>query len=112
MEKYMNNKVIDEINNLVNSIKESSIYKEYKDLELKISKNEEIKKLTDEIKSINKKLVKTPSIELENKLKELEEELNNIPLYIEYKEKVEELNNLLLVIKNKMDNFINEILIN
>ena len=111
MEKYMNNKVIDEINNLVNSIKESSIYKEYKDLELKISKNTDIKKLTDEIKSVNKKLVKTPSIELENKLKVLEKELNNIPLYIEYKEKVEELNNLLLVIKNKIDNFIKELLI-
>lgn len=111
MGKYMNNKVIDEINNLINSTKDSNIYKEYKDLELKISRNEDIKLLIEDIKSLNKKLVKTPSIDLEKELKSKEKELNSIPIYAEYKEKIEELNNLLLVIKNKMDNFIKELLI-
>ncbi len=111
MGKYMNNKVIDEINNLINSTKDSNIYKEYKDLELKISRNEDIKLLIEDIKALNKKLVKTPSIDLEKELKSKEKELNSIPIYVEYKEKIEELNNLLLVIKNKMDNFIKELLI-
>ena len=111
MENYMNSKVIEEIDNLINSIKISEIYKEYKDIEYKVSKNDNIKALIDEIRVINKKLVRTPSIDLENKLKQKENELNNIPLYLEYKYKIDELNNLLLVIKNKIDNFINELLI-
>ncbi len=49
--------------------------------------------------------------ELENKLKEKEDKLNNIPLYLDYKDKLNELNNLLLVVKNKIDNYIKEILI-
>jgi len=112
MVNYMNKDVIDEINSLINSIKESSIYKEYKNLELKISKNKDIKLLIKDIRVLNKKLVKTPSIDLEKELKLKEKELNDIPLYNEYKEKLDELNNLLLVIKNKMDNFIKELLIN
>ena len=112
MENYMNNNVIDEINNLINSIKDSNIYKEYKDLELKISKNEDIKLLIGDIRTLNKRLVKTPSINLENELKLKIKELNDIPLYSEYKEKLDELNNLLLVIKNKMDSFVKELLIN
>ena len=108
----MNNEVITEIDTLINAIKENTIYKEYIDLLNKVSNSNEIKELTNEIRKINKELVLTPSIELEEKLKLKEKELNEIPLYLEYKYKLEELNNMLTVIKNKVEVFMKDILIN
>ena len=112
MEYQMNNDVINEIDILMDTIKSSDIYKEYIDLLNKISESNEIKELTNEIRAINKKLVLTPSIELENKLKDTEKKLNEIPLYLEYKYKLEELKNMLTVIKNKVEVFMKDILIN
>jgi len=86
----MNNEVINEIDVLVSTIKSCDIYKEYIDLLNKVSASNEIKELTNEIRKINKELVLTPSIELEDKLKLKEKELNEIPLYLEYKYKLEE----------------------
>ena len=108
----MNNEVINEIDILMVTIKSTVIYKEYIDLLNKVNNSNEIKILTEEIRKINKQLVLTPSIELENKLKSKEKELNEIPLYLEYKYKLEELNNILTIIKNKVEIFMKDILIN
>ena len=108
----MNKEVINEIDTLINTIKSSDIYKEYIDLLDKVNSSNEIKELTNEIRLINKKLVLTPSIELEELLSKRQKELNEIPLYLEYKYKLEELNNMLTVIKNKVEIFMKDILIN
>ena len=107
----MNKEVINEIDNLINIIKENNIYKEYISILEKINSNEEIKELTNKIRIINKKLVRTPSIKLESELKDLEFQLNDIPLYLDYKDKLNELNNLLLVVKNNIENYMKDILI-
>ena len=107
----MNKEVINEIDNLINVIKENNIYKEYISILEKINSNEEIKELTNKIRIINKKLVRTPSIKLESELKDLESKLNDIPLYLDYKDKLNELNNLLLVVKNNIENYMKDILI-
>ena len=51
-------------------------------------------------------------MELEELLSKRENELNEIPLYLEYKYKLEELNNMLTIIKNKVELFMKDILIN
>jgi len=107
----MNNEVINEIDNLINIIKENTIYKEYIEFLNKVNNSNEIKELTNEIRKLNKELVLTPSIELEEKLKLKEIELDEIPLYLEYKYKLEELNNILTIIKNKVEVFMQDILI-
>ena len=107
----MNNEVINEIDNLINIIKENTIYKEYIEFLNKVNNSNEIKELTNEIRKLNKELVLTPSIELEEKLKLKEIELDEIPLYLEYKYKLEELNNILTIIKNKVEVFMKDILI-
>lgn len=111
MEFCMNKKVIDRIDNLVNSIKNSNEYKEYIEILSKVNSCDEINTLTNDIKKLNKELVKKPSVELELLLKNKEKELNSIPLYLEYKYKLEDLNNLLLVVKNRVDNFVSELII-
>lgn len=108
----MNNDVIREIELLITEIKESNIYIEYITLLNKVCVSDEIKSLTNEIRNINKQLVLTPSIKLEETLKLKEKELNEIPLYLEYKYKLEELNNMLTIIKNKIEIFMKDILIN
>ena len=85
----MNNEVINEIDSLMETIKSSDIYKEYIDLLNKVNNSDKIKELTNEIRKLNKELVLTPSIELEEKFKLKEKELNEIPLYLEYKYKLE-----------------------
>lgn len=107
----MNRNIIDKIDNLVISIKNSDEYKNYIDILSKVENSNEIKDLSNEIKKINKELVKKPSVELELLLKEKENLLNSIPLYMEYKYKLEDLNNLLLVVKNKIDNFVRDLVI-
>ena len=108
----MNKEVISKIDTLINTIKSSNEYKEYIELLDKVNLSNEIKELTNEIRLINKKLVLTPSVELEKLLKEKEKELNEIPLYLEYKYKLEELNNMLTIIKNKVEVFMKDIIIN
>lgn len=108
----MNKEVISKIDTLINTIKSSNEYKEYIELLDKVNLSNEIKELTNEIRLINKKLVLTPSVELENLLVKKEKELNEIPLYLEYKYKLEELNNMLTVIKNKIEVFMKDIIIN
>lgn len=108
----MNKEVISKIDTLINTIKSSNEYKEYIELLDKVNLSNEIKELTNEIRLINKKLVLTPSVELEGLLKEKEKELNEIPLYLEYKYKLEELNNMLTIIKNKVEVFMKDIIIN
>lgn len=108
MENYVNNIVIDSIDELINEIKKSDIYKEYIVLLDKVSKSNEINNLIKDIRLLNKQLVLTPSIKLEKELKDKEKELNGIPLYLEYKYKLEEVNNILIIVKNRIELFIKE----
>lgn len=107
----MNNDIIKKIDALITNIKESSEYKNYVSLTNKISNNEDINSLVNEIKQIEKDLVRRPSILKEEELKQKEKELNSIPIYLDYKESCDTLNNMLLIIKNRMDKFVKELII-
>lgn len=105
----MNEELKKEIDLFINTIKDSKEYKEYLNVVNQMNNSEGINDLVNKIKELNKQLVKTPSIKLESELKELEKELNGIPLYMDYKDKVDELNYILSLVKNKFDKFIQDI---
>ena len=105
----MNNELKMSIDEFISKIKNSGIYLNYINILDQVNNSNEIIDLTTEIKKIEKSLVLTPSVELENKLNDLNEMLNNIPLYLDYKDALDELNNLLICVKNKFDLFIEDI---
>jgi cell fate (sporulation/competence/biofilm development) regulator YmcA (YheA/YmcA/DUF963 family) len=105
----MNEELKKEIDLFINVIKDSKEYKEYINIVNQMNESECINDLVNKIRELNKQLVKTPSIKLESELKELESELNNIPLYMDYKDKLDELYYILYLVRDKFDLFINEI---
>lgn len=108
---WMNNELKKEIDLLILKVKESNEYKEYFYLLEQVKNSDIINNLVDEIRNINKKIVKNPSIKLNDELLIKQKELNEIPLYQDYKDKLEILNNMLLLVKDKFDNYIETLLI-
>ena len=72
-----------ELNDIINYIKNSSYYKRCEILKEEIKDNNELSSLLEEIK-ICQKLYSNGKIE-KDKIDELNNKLNDIPLYIEYK---------------------------
>ena len=113
MEKRLND-IKDEINSLVDYIKDSDKYKRYIIVRDKIHSNEEIMSKINKIKSLQKEIVKLEynKQDIKEKDKEIElllEELNTYPIYVEYNYLVEDLNYEMKYIKDTLEEEINKI---
>ena len=101
------------IEELFQTIKESTEYKEYLEIEKEIDKNEEIKKLINMIKRLQQKSVKLeynkdPKYkEIDKEIEEKVKQLNAIPIYKEYLRRVDELNDILSSSSNQIEKYIN-----
>ena len=106
----MNNKILNEVDKIIEFIKESDDYKDYIYLKDKLSKHEEANNLINEIKLLQKKIVKLEvnkqdTKDLDNKIKANLDELNKIPLYRDFIDKQEVLNDYYQTIKNRLDEY-------
>ncbi len=106
----MNNKILNEVDKIIEFIKESDDYKDYIYLKDKLSKHEEANNLINEIKLLQKKIVKLEvnkqdTKDLDNKIKANLDELNKIPLYRDFIDKQEILNDYYQTIKNRLDEY-------
>jgi len=115
MEKFVNNIILEKIDDIIDLIKESKEYQDYQFLFDKLDKNEQANLLIKEVKELQKQIVKKEvlkdsTFELENKLNSLLEQLNKIPLYVEFVEKQEELNEKYQSVKQKLDDYFYNIL--
>lgn len=104
------------LDDLIGSIKESDIYLNYKHILHQVEINGDINKLVNDIKGIQKQLVKEEYVnqsssidDLEKKLKIKTEKLNNIPLYKEYIDASNELNDLIQSVNQKIQLYINDL---
>ena len=102
------------IEELFNSIENSSLYKRYKQMNDILSKDTEIKKLIDEIKVLEKKATYLENIG-DMKYKEVDEEikikadiLNNNHIYQEYLNKMNEFNDILAMSSKNIEDYVNE----
>ena len=106
MEKL--NKSLDEV---VDTIKNSKEYKKCTLLKEKMETNDEINSLVKEIKSKQKKYIKSGDSNLLSELNELEERLNCIPIYHVYTENLEKVNYMINYVKDELNEYF-DILLN
>ena len=103
----MNKKIADKLDEIVEFIKNTDSYTNYLKAKDKLETREDLKKIIENIKKIQKEIIKNPK----NK-KELEIELNkNIELlqgditYNQYNIYLIEVNNMLAIFENKLNNY-------
>jgi len=99
---------------LFNSIENSSLYKEYKKMECILNKDSEIKELLDEIKELEKEATYLEYLG-DDKYKEIDEEikrkadiLNNKQVYREYLDKMDAFNDELAISSNMIEKYVEE----
>ncbi len=99
---------------LFNTIENSTLYKEYKKMENILSKDKEIKELIDEIKNLEKQATYLEYIgdikykEIDEEIKNKADILNNKQVYKEYLNKMEEFNNELAISSKMIEQYIEE----
>lgn len=110
----MDNIILSKIEEIVNIIKNSEEYQKYIEVSNKMKNNKEIMNLIDEVKSLQKNLVKEQALsndislideEINKKLKQLEE----YPIYLEYTYLQEDLDNSISLVKTSIEKYINNI---
>lgn len=110
----MNNIILNKIDEIVNIIKNSDEYQRYIEVSKKMKENKEIMILIEEIKDLQKILVKEESLgrnicNIEQEIDEKLRTLNEYPIYLDYIYLQEDLNNSLNLVKTNIEKYINNI---
>lgn len=107
MVRQLNNKeILEKVDEIINYIRESNSYKNYRKAKELMYKDKELLVLIDNIKIYQKKMIKELNQdENEKKLKDYIDKLNDNPLYLEYLTYQEELNNMLIIFENKINKY-------
>jgi cell fate (sporulation/competence/biofilm development) regulator YmcA (YheA/YmcA/DUF963 family) len=100
--------------NLVDTIKESSIYKDYLHILEQVRNNNDIKESVRNIKNLQKKIVNenykgNDTSLLESELEKINTNLNSIPLYQDYIESSKILNDLVTSITSRLQTYLNDL---
>lgn len=110
----MRDKILEKIDEIVSMIQNSEKYIRYIEVSNKMKENKELLEKIDAIKEMQQQLVKEEAKgnnieEIDKKLKEKLKELEEVPLYIEYTYLQEDLNDSISLVREKIENYINEI---
>lgn len=101
--KEINAKILE----IIEYIQTTESYQNYLKARKVLEQNEKIRNLINDIKTLQKELVKNQSKkeELDLKIKEKLNILNTEPSYLEYQTYQEEINNLLTIFENKINKY-------
>jgi len=110
----MRDKLLNKTDEIIGIIENSSDYKKYLEVSDKLREHKEIMNLIDEVKSLQKKLVKEKSLNkdvtsIDNEINKKLEQLEGYPIYLEYIYLQEDLNNSIQLVKQGIENYINNI---
>ncbi len=113
MGNFMNNDILSKANELISYIGESDTYLRYQELVKRVKSNDEIMTLIKEIKFLQKEAVR---LEYNNKDKsDIDQKINiklkkleEYPIYVEMNYLQEDLNNTLCIIRERLNNYIDE----
>lgn len=103
MVNQLNKEILDKIDEIISVIEDSPEYQKYLLLKGKINSNNELKRLINEVRVLQKDVVHhlNKKDELNNKM----DELNNSPLYREYVNTLFEINNIYAIIENSINKY-------
>ena len=101
------NKAIDEVVEVITS---SSDYKNCIELKKKMSNNQDICELVEQIKKLQKKYVLENDSKILTELKSLEDRLNNIPIYVIYMQHLEKENEMINYVNDELNNYFYQVL--
>lgn len=96
------NRAIDEVVEVITS---SSDYKNCIELKEKMSNNQDVCELVEQIKKLQKKYVLENDDKILTELKSLEDRLNNIPIYAIYMQHLEKVNEMINYVKDELNNY-------
>lgn len=101
---------MEELNNsiesIIESVKESNEYKKCISLREKMSENDELMKLIEEVKFLQKEYVKSNyDSKIKEKLDYAEEELYRIPIYVIYNQELNKVNFKINYIKDRLNDY-------
>lgn len=97
------NRSIDE---LINIIIDSDAYQKCISLKEKMGKNKDLVQLINDVKILQKKYIKSNyDGDIKQKLKEKEDELNRIPIYIIYNDNLKVVNEMISVVNDSLNGY-------
>ena len=99
----MNKEILNKIDEIIHLIEDSSVYQKYLTLQREIEKNDELVKLINKVKVLQKDVVH--HLTSKEELNKVMDELNNHPLYREYNNTLSELNNTYAIIENSINHY-------
>ena len=107
----MNKEIDNKVDEIIDYIKNTDSYKNYLKAKEILDSKEDIKNKIKEIKLYQKQIVNGigNKKELENKIKDNLDYLENDITYISYKEYLDEVNNMLNIFENKINNYFDEV---
>lgn len=114
MENLMKDKILTKTDEIIDIIKSSEEYQKYIEVSNKMKSHKEIMILIDEVKSLQKKLVKEQSLNkditsIDEEINKKLEQLEGYPIYLEYIYLQEDLNESISLVKEGIENYINNI---
>ena len=98
------------LTDLINCIVNSKEYIDCIEIKKKMESNEDINSRIKRIKVLQQKSLRTPSIEIEEELKTLEKELNDIPLYVMYHQNLSLVNEKISFINDELNDYFYKLL--
>ena len=105
MEEFYNN-----LDSVVSTIKDSKEYKKCIKLKKEMDSNEEITSIVKEIKKLQKKYINTNDSNVKRELDELENKLEEIPIYHIYLENLEKVNYMINYVKDELNDYFDKLL--
>ena len=106
MENFYNS-----LDELIDYIKNTIEYKKCLELKSRMSNNSNINNLIENIKNLQKKYIKSNyDSDIKVELDKLNDELNNIPLYITYSENLEKVNQMISYVNDELTDYFYKVL--
>ncbi len=93
------------LDDIINYIINTKEYINCISIKEKMDKNESLKKKINEIKSLQKKYIRTNDEKIREELKLKESELNKIPIYVEYNNNLEVVNEMINLVKDELNDY-------